>query len=242
VKNSHAAVALCLPALCLPALCLPAPCLAVALCFAAGCGAAEPAPPPAPLPPIAKRANAATRSPAPTSDADPFGTPVGAKRFGWVRSERFGLSIPLPDPNAWVVAAGGSFLRLDHPASQSRLWVRIWRDSDRMDHKSCERSARLSIDLPSGGDVFEHAPVPVLAEFDTHAGLSVRRSAADAPVEGALVAFGGRLRECFGYVFTTAAVGADAERVVGERLAIIRGRSLERLERSRVMPEVGRGR
>ena len=176
--------------------------------------------------------------------------PLAQARVGNVSSARFGLSIPLPDPDGWqLVRERSSFLVLDHPTSSSRLVVRLWRETETMNRDRCEQQARALRDLPphdeAGGMSRRRIDVP--PEFDTVVEVGFARSSPTEPLTGHVMAFGGWVRRCFAFVYTTTAPAAvpDAERLVGDRMAVMEARALEGLElRSDMAPaavDVGSG-
>jgi len=165
--------------------------------------------------------------------------------FGRVFFARHGLSIPLPDPDAWQMRRErSSFLVLDHVATSSVLVVRTWREGDNVSRDDCERQARLLRDLPSreGAEPVTRERIDVPPGFDTVVEVGLRRSSEPAVVRGQLLAFGGWARRCFAYVLTTEAAGPEAEDVVAERLALMHGRSLGDLELRSDTDPLGRGR
>jgi len=154
---------------------------------------------------------------------------------GNVWSSRFGLSIPLPDPDGWqLVRERSSFLVLEHAASSSRLVVRLWRETETMNRDRCERQARTLRDLPARDETggLSRRRIDVPAEFDTMVEVGFARRSPAEPLTGYVMAFGGWVRRCFAFVYTTSAPAAvpDAERLVGDRMAVMEARALEGLE------------
>lgn len=169
-----------------------------------GCGPAPVAPPPPP-------------PPAPPAGADLRGGP-----FAEVRSDRFGVVFALPDGRAWEVDdRKDPWLTARHAASESLLLVRTWREDENATRETCEKRARLWRDLPKreGADVFlrKHADVP--RGYDTRLELGVVPAPAGAPVGGFALAFGASVKRCFAFVYSTKAVGPEAERLLADRLA-----------------------
>jgi hypothetical protein len=197
--------------------------LAVAACGPAATGAQQPGgAPPNPWQPTSRR----TATPAPLD-------PLAQAQVGRVSSTRFGVSIPLPDPDGWkLVRERSSFLLLDHPASSSQLVVRLWRESETMNRDRCEEQARALRDLPphdpAGGLSRRRVDVP--PEFDTLVEVGLSRAHPAEPLTGYVMAFGGWVRRCFAFVYTTQSSAPDAERAVGDRLAVMEARALEGLE------------
>lgn len=173
---------------------------------ALACGP-PPAPPAPPAPP-----------PAPAA----AGADLRGGAFGEVRSDRFGVVFSLPDARGWQVDDRSTpWLVARHDASDSTLLVRTWREDENATRERCEAKARLWRDLPrrEGASVFERRRVDVPRGFDTRVDLGVVPSRAGAPVGGFALAFGGWARRCFAFVYTTSAGGAEAGRVLADRLA-----------------------
>ena len=151
------------------------------------------------------------------------------------------LSIPLPNRSGWKMKPQrSSFLVLEHAATASTLLVGLWREDDRMNAETCETRARLLRDLPKRSDnVLSSDTVAVPEEFNTQVDLGFRQEKEGAPLSGWALAFGGLGRECFAFIYTTTAAGDGAERIVGDRLAVIKTLTLEGIER-RIGGEVQR--
>jgi hypothetical protein len=179
---------------------------------------------------------AATGTEAPVATPPVVASPDGAfpvlpghPAFGPVQSARQALTLALPDPDGWRVGRERSrFLVLEHPASGSALVVRAWRGPERGDRAGCERAARALKELPSGGREIERRRLDAPRGFDTEVVVSI--AAREGAVRGHAVAFGGWARRCFAFAFSTSASGGEAERVVGERLAVITDRTLPAVE------------
>jgi hypothetical protein len=190
------------------------------------CGAPPPivdAPPP-PLPRVV---------PAPSAPViEPFDAAPGEARFTRVLSKRFQLSVPLPNRSGWVALPDrkSSFLAFEHPSTQSRLVLRLWREDERMHRDVCEQRARLARDLPTRGRTIDSRQVDAPRGFDTQADVGFTEASKGAPIVGYLLGFGASGRRCFAFSFDTQASGADAERIVGDRLAVILGITLEGVE------------
>lgn len=207
--------------------------------LAAGCGASDATPSPPP-------AASAIAPPAPRPQP-----PLALGPWGTFRSERFGLTIPLPDGRAWRIDdRTGTWLSATHDATSSTLAVRAWRGSGIASRRRCEEEARVRRKIPdlTGADIVEQRAVNAPAGFDTYVEVAIlaprpdppaRKLAAlaaadagappapaEAPIDAFILAFGGRAHRCFGYIYTTQASGPDAERALGERLATMVERSL----------------
>ncbi len=200
--------------------------------FLGGCGGdvviAPVSPPPAP-----PRVEAPTPAAAEPSVLSGFPAPAGEPAYKRVVSPRLGLSIPLPDRSGWTLTREkSSFVVFEHTATRSRLQLSMWREDVRMNRERCEERARLLRDLPTRlGATIASRFLDVPEGFDTRVDVGFDATGDEAPLAGWVVAFGGLGRECFALAFTTTALGDDAERIVGDRLAVIQTLTLEGLER-----------
>lgn len=200
------------------------------ICTLAACGPAEPpaAPPrPPPQPP-----------PAPIEYA--------SSKWGDFLSQRFNLRIPLPDGRVWRIDDHhGEWLSATHAPTNAELIVRVWTESDRMNRQRCEEKAREKKKLPDreGAEIVEKRPIAVPPDWDTvvEIGLVPPPKPSD-PLVAFAMAFGGRARKCFAYVFTTSASGNKAEEIAGERLAAMTLKSLAAIQiRTELDPVVREG-
>lgn len=184
-----------------------------------------------------------SRQPPPPSTPllDAFPSPQGEPKFKRVLSKRLKLSIPLPNRSGWVMKREkSSFLVLEHAATSSTLLVGLWREDTMMNRQRCEQQARLLRELPRrDGEVLSTVDVHVPAGFDTRIDVGFVATG-EQPLAGWALAFGGLARECFAFVFTTTAAGDDAERIVGDRLAVMQTLALEGLERRATPTGIGR--
>jgi hypothetical protein len=195
----------------------PAPLCALAL---AGCAEVTPAAPP-PAPGVV--APAPAHAP-PPSFAGPWGT---------YRSERFSLSIPLPDGHAWRIDDhAGPWLSATHTLSTSALLVRSWAEDGRASRPRCEERARLWRKLPerSDAEVMQERSLNAPDGFDTkvEVGLQPGKKPGD-PISAFAVAFGSHVHRCFAWAFTTTAAGPGADAAIAERLAAMIDGSLAKV-------------
>ncbi len=158
----------------------------------------------------------------------PFPTRPGERHFARVKLKRFDLSISIPDPAGWKVRRERSrFALLDHPETASSLVLRLWLESENMSRKRCEERARLWRDLPKRGQAISNRSIDVPRGFDTQVDVGFSASKPGEPLTGYVMAFGAWARRCFAFAYTTSATGADAEQKIGDRLALVQGRTLE---------------
>jgi hypothetical protein len=194
--------------------------LSALLCGLSACGG-EPPPPPKPAiqPPVAPIAPSIDLAPA---------------AWGEVRSERFGVSLRLPEMRAWTLDdRTTSWIEARHAPTGSTVLVRMWSEDERMNRQRCEERARLMRKLPEreGAGIVDKRAVKVPPEFDTNVEVGVVAPAKPGgPTQGFVIAFGGRARRCFAYVFTTTVMGDKMEEALGDRLVSMVDGSLVRLD------------
>jgi hypothetical protein len=162
---------------------------------------------------------------------------LGDGRWGEFVSKRFGVRVPLPDGREWRIDDHAeNWLVATHGASGSMLLLRAWREDAVMNRQRCEEKARLWRKLPerAGAEIVARKAMSVPPDFDTMVDVGVvpskgQAEGAESGIDAFAMAFGGRARRCFVYVFTTSARGQGAEEVVGERLGAMMQGSLEKL-------------
>ncbi len=195
--------------------------VAIVALASSACGTTETPPPEVAHPPIASAAPTA-------SPLDAFPTPPGAPRYKRVLSQRMQLSIPLPQREGWsMLRERSSFLVLEHPATDSRLAVRLWREDDTQNRAKCEQHVRLARDVPLRGHTIDSRRLDVPAGFDTQVDTGLTDGAPSDPVTGYVLAFGASARRCFAFVYTTETAAEGAEQIIGDRLAVIQTLTLE---------------
>ena len=154
---------------------------------------------------------------------------LGDGPMGDFVSLRFGLKLPLPDGKSWRIDDHDSgWLVARHAASASDLVVRVWREEAVMNRARCEERARFWRKIPEreSADIVEKHAVDVPTGFDTVVEVGViapagvgKKARAGEELRGVAMAFGGKGRRCFAWIYTTGAGGHGAEAVLGERLA-----------------------
>jgi hypothetical protein len=179
----------------------------------AACGG--PSPPPAvTLPP--------TQPVAETFPDDPRPLP----RF---HSTRLALSLPLPDGHAWRIDDHTQpELVATHPPTRSRVLVAVLRADELVGRQQCETLAHERRLVPSVDlQVLEQEIGITQQSFDTRTLVAVDPGVGpDQPLVGHVMAFGGFLRKCFVFDFSTEVDGAANEAVLSSRLAYARARIL----------------
>jgi hypothetical protein len=154
---------------------------------------------------------------------------LGEMPVGEFVSLRFGLKLPLPDGKGWRIDDhGGSWLVATHAASGSELVLKVWREEAVTNRGRCEERARFWRKIPEreSADIVEKHAVDVPSGFDTVVEVGViapalvgKKAKAGEDLRGVAMAFGGKGRRCFAWIYTTSAGGQGAEAVLGERLA-----------------------
>jgi hypothetical protein len=186
------------------------------LLLIAGCGAQAQAPVPLPAPP----------RPAPVAFAD---DPRPLPRY---HSGRLGVSLPLPDGHAWRIDDHSQpELVATHAPTRSRVLVAIVRADDLVGRTQCEAIARDRKLVPSQLHELEQEVGVTHETFDTRTVLAVDPGAApEQPLVGHVMAFGGFLRKCFVFDFSTEVDRVQDEPVLSARLAFARARILDGLQ------------
>jgi len=182
--------------------------LAIAISPLACTPAAKPTPPPA---------NPKAEPPAVLRDAD----------WGRFRSQRQGLSIPLPEGKNWRIDDhSGRWLDARHPSTATRLRARSWIEPKPVNRDQCEAEARrLAPDLPvvqEQGAIDDHVSNEVFApDFSSHVIVGVTEAdPKSGALEGYVLVFGAAARRCVVLAFTTQVTGPKGSAVLGERLEL----------------------
>ena len=148
-------------------------------------------------------------------------------------STRFALSLPLPDGPAWRIDDHTrDALVATHAPTQSRVVLATFRADDLVGRAQCESLARArKLVPPDELRTLEDVSGFTQQTFDTRTVVAVvPGTAPDQPLVGHVMAFGGFLRKCFVFDFSTAVDGAADEPVLSARLAYARARILGGLE------------
>jgi hypothetical protein len=148
-------------------------------------------------------------------------------------SARLALSVPLPDGTAWLIDDGTrDQLVATHPATRSRVVLATFRADELVGRVQCEALARERRLVPRAEmRTLEDVTGITQQTFDTRTVVAVEPgSAPDQPLVGHVMAFGGFLRKCFAFDFSTEVDGAAEESVLSARLAFARARILGGLE------------
>ena len=171
-------------------------------------------------------------APAVHSPAKPVAVsfPDDARPLAHYHSARLALSLPLPDGHAWRIDDhSGAELVATHAATRSRVMLATFRAGGLVGRSQCETLAyerRLVAELP---DLHPLEDVSGLTQvtFDTRTVVAIVPGAGpDQPLVGHVTAFGGFLRKCYVFDFSTEVDGAADEPVLSARLAYARARIL----------------
>jgi hypothetical protein len=159
-----------------------------------------------------------------------------AKPLPVYRSRRLSLSLPLPDGRAWRIDDHSqAALVATHAPTRSRIVVATFAAGELVGRAQCEELARakslISSDAPGTTRPVEDTVAITHGAFDTRIEVLVEPGSGPAgALGGRVMAFGGFLRKCFVFVYSTAVDGAADESVLSGRLAFVRARVLGGLE------------
>jgi hypothetical protein len=170
---------------------------------------------------------------APTAPTAASAFPEEPGRLARYHSKRLALSLPLPGGTEWRVDDhSGPELVATHAPSHSRVAVGVFRTETLVGRQQCEKLARERKLVPSGElRTLEDDAAITQNTFDTRVWVAVAPGGgADQPLVGHVMAFGGFLRKCYAFHFSTQVGGAEDERALSSRLAYARARILGGLE------------
>jgi hypothetical protein len=152
------------------------------------------------------------------------------------RSRRLALSLPLPDGRAWHIDDHTDpALVATHAPTRSRLVVSVFSANELVGRRQCEDLARarklVPEDEPGGGRTVEDEVAITQETFDTRVEVTLEPGSGPArSLGGRVMAFGGFLRKCYAFVYSTEVADAADEAVLSSRLALVRARVLGGLE------------
>jgi len=144
-------------------------------------------------------------------------------------SKRLAVSLPLPDGPRWRIDDHSQpELVATHGATRSRVTVAVFRADELVGRAQCEELARARKLLPPGELRTLEDDVTVTQEtFDTRIWVALEPGGGpERPLTGHVLAFGGFLRKCYVFAFSTEVASASEERVLSSRLAYARARIL----------------
>jgi hypothetical protein len=152
------------------------------------------------------------------------------------RSRRLALSLPLPDGAAWRIDDHSRpELVATHAATHSRIVVAVFVANELVGRTQCEELARARKLVPGDDPSTLHTVADEVTMtqgmFDTRVEVALMPgSGPDGAVAGHVLAFGGFLRKCYVFVYSTEVDGAADEAVLSARLAFVRARVFGGLE------------
>lgn len=162
----------------------------------------------------------------------PVAFPDDPRPLSRYHSGRLGVSLPLPDGHAWRIDDHSQpELVATHAPTASRVLVAVMRADDLVGRTQCEALARDRKLVPSQLHELEQEVGVTLQSFDTRTVLAVDPGATpDEPLVGHVMAFGGFLRKCFVFDFSTRVDRVQDEPILSARLAYARARILGGLQ------------
>jgi hypothetical protein len=137
------------------------------------------------------------------------------------------VSVPLPDGHAWRIDDHSQpELVATHAPTRSKLVVAVFRTDDLVGRGQCEVLSRGQRLVPPGDfRTLEDGAAITQQTFDTRVWVAIDPgSGPGASLVGYVIAFGGFLRKCFAFVFSTQVDNASDEPVLSSRLAFVRAR------------------
>jgi hypothetical protein len=142
-------------------------------------------------------------------------------------SRRLGISLPLPDGRAWRIDDHSRpELIATHAPTHSRVLVAVLRTDDLVGRNQCEAIARDRKLVPEGDLTTVEDGASVTQEtFDTRVWVALEPGRGpSAPIVGHVLAFGGFLRKCLIFEYSSEVDSASHADVLSARLAFARTR------------------
>jgi hypothetical protein len=144
-------------------------------------------------------------------------------------SRRLALSLPLPDGRSWVLDDRcRAELVATHAPTQSAVVVALIRTEAVVGREQCEKLARERALIPNVPlEPIEDVVAVTQGTFDTRIIVGVEPGGdPHSPLTGHVTAFGGFLRKCYVFDFSTRVAGATDAAALSSRLAFARTRIL----------------
>jgi len=139
-------------------------------------------------------------------------------------SKRFALSLPLPGASWRIDDHSQPELVATHAPTHSRVTIRLFRTANLAGRTECEAIARDHKLVPEGDlRTVEDEVTITEGSFDTRVWVAIE-AAPGAPVMGHVMAFGGFLRKCYFFRFSSQVPDARDEAELSSRLAYARAR------------------
>ncbi|HTQ46326.1 MAG TPA: hypothetical protein VMI75_26400 [Polyangiaceae bacterium] len=144
-------------------------------------------------------------------------------------SKRLALTVPLPDGHAWRIDDHTQpELVATHEQTHSKVVLAVLRADELVGRQQCEALARDRKLVPDGKlRTLEDAVDVTQENYDTRIWVAVEPgSGPTSPLVGHVLAFGGFLRKCYVFHYSTEVGAAADEPVLSARLAYARERIL----------------
>ncbi len=115
------------------------------------------------------------------------------------------LSIALPEPKLWQVNKVGTYARASHTETASVLWLKRWRQGERVSVASCEHQSRLWQPGLAPPVTPPTRRLTLTAPAHYHTAVTVHEWRDGDTWHGRLTANGAAIRDCISYVYLTRA-------------------------------------
>jgi hypothetical protein len=141
--------------------------------------------------------------------------------------------LPLPAGTQWRIDDHSQAeLLATHAPTRSSVRVAVFRAEELVGRAQCEDLARSRKLVPEGDlHTLEDDVAITQQTFDTRIWVALQPgSGPDRPLVGHVLAFGGFLRKCYVFAFSTQVTGAAEEASLSSRLAYARARILGGLQ------------
>jgi hypothetical protein len=151
------------------------------------------------------------------------------KPLSHFHSKRFSLSLALPDGRGWRIDDHSlPKLVATHAPTRSKIVVVVVRTEELVGRRQCEALARDRKLVPASElTTIEDADTVTQETFDTRVWVALEANHSPAaPIVGHVMAFGGFLRKCFVFDYSTSVDGPAQEGILSARLAYARARIL----------------
>lgn len=157
--------------------------------------------------------------------------PLTAARQASVFIQEHSLAIPLPEPKLWQVNKVGTYARGTHTETASVLWLKRWRQGERVSFDSCAHQSRLWQPKLVPPAIAPTRELTLTAPDDYHTRIAFHEWRDGVIWHGQLTAHGAAIRDCISYIYLTKAPNSPLGKViVAQRLNAM----LDALENARV--------
>ncbi len=139
------------------------------------------------------------------------------------------MSVALPDGKGWRIDDHSQpELVATHAPTRSKVVVAVFHADEIVGRTQCEALARARKIVPTGDlRTLEEEVTFTQQTFDTRVWVALEAGGGPGgPLTGHVMAFGGFLRKCFVFIFSTQVDAASDEPVLASRLAFARARVL----------------